>query len=154
MLLGEAPDTGTGFDSFYFKEFVDNHGAYESYIFFENKRLSMVFHKDPAIEKIYLDTISRGVSEFLAREGIGLDAFDLILPSQVSPEFVSAMADLLGVERERMIDVTRKDGDLFNASLPTAMGYVLENDLASPGQKALIINVGSGVQVGCAIYNF
>jgi 3-oxoacyl-[acyl-carrier-protein] synthase III len=154
MLLDETPDTGVGFDSFYFKTFIDGNEACESFIFFEDKRLSMIFEKDPRIEEIYLDAISRGVSEFLVREEIGIEAFDVILPPQISKGFVSTVADLLGVDRDKVIDVTREDGDLFNASLPSAMAHVLKNGLASPGHKALIISVGSGIQVGCAIYNF
>jgi 3-oxoacyl-[acyl-carrier-protein] synthase III len=154
MLLGEDPDNGAGFDSFYFKTFPDSQEAYESYVFFENKRWSMMFEKDPAIEKIYLDAISRGVLKFLTREGIGIDSFDLILPPQISPGFVSALPEFLGVDRDKIVDVSREDGDLFGASLPTAMAKVLEKGLAAPGQKALIISVGSGVQVGCATYNF
>ncbi len=154
MLLDEVPDRDVGFTSFFFKTFLDSQEAYESYIFFENKRFTMMFEKDPAIEKIYLNAITRGVTEFLEREEIGIDSFDLILPSQISPGFVKSLADALGVEEKKVINVAREDGDLFNASLPTTIAHVFENGLASPGQKGLIINVGSGVQVGCAIYNF
>jgi 3-oxoacyl-[acyl-carrier-protein] synthase III len=154
MLLGEDPDNGAGFDSFYFKTFPDRQDVYESYAYFEDKQWSMMFEKEPAIEKAYLDAISRGVSEFLARQGSGIDAFDLILPPQISPRFVSALQKLLGVDKRKIVDVSREDGDLFGASLPTAMAAALEKGIASPGQKALIISVGSGIQVGCAIYNF
>ncbi|MBW2598895.1 MAG: hypothetical protein JRC60_02100 [Deltaproteobacteria bacterium] len=154
MLLDEVPGAGSGFSSFYFRTFADMQKAYESYLILDNKRMAMMFKKNPALEKIYLDVISRGVSEFLTKEGVVLDGFDLIIPPQISPGFVTVMADHLGVEKEKMIDVTREDGDLFNASLPVAIDHIYKNDLASPGQKALIINVASGIQVGCAIYDF
>jgi len=152
MLLDKTPN-GVGFDSFYFKKFVEMQKTYESYISYENKKLSMTFKRNPALEKIYLNALSRGVSEFLAEKGIGLDTFDLILPPQISPEFVSSMAETLGIDKKKVIDVTRDEGDLFNASMAMAMGHVFKNRLASAGNKALIINVSSGIQVGLAIYN-
>jgi 3-oxoacyl-[acyl-carrier-protein] synthase III len=78
----------------------------------------------------------------------------LIIPSQISSEFITKMAGILGVKREKMIDVTREGGNLFNASLPAAMDHIFKRNPPVPGQKALIINVASGIQVGCAVYEF
>jgi len=154
MLLDQVPDEESGFDKIFIKRFDDYMGANISYMNYDNKRLSILFKKDPNLEIIYLKLISRAISEFFYQENISLDDLDLILPPQLSPGFVSKMADLIGGNRKKFIDVSREDGDLFNASLPMAMGYVFDNRLASPGQKALIVNAGSGLQVACAIYNF
>ncbi len=153
MLLDSVPD-GVGFKSFYFRKFVELQDKYESYIFYENKKLSMIFEKDPNLERIYLNSVIKGVTEFLATNASSIDSFDLIIPPQVSPGFVSSLTELLGVNPEKVVDVTKEEGDLFNASLPIAMARVLDNGMASPGQKALVINVASGVQVGIATYGF
>ena len=47
-----------------------------------------------------------------------------------------------------------KENDLFTSSLPYALEHVREQHLVEPGDIGLIINAGSGIQVGCAIYYF
>jgi len=153
MILDSVTD-GIGFNSFYFRKFVELQDKYESYIFYDNKKLSMVLEKDPSLERIYLNTVVKSVTEFITANGISLDSFDLVIPPQVSPDFVASLSDLLGLDTGKVIDVTKEKGDLFNASLPMAMAHVIDSGRAKPGQKALVINVASGMQVGIATYGF
>ena len=154
MLLSGEKNGGSGFKTFHFKTFPEMQDACESYTFHDKDHMTMIFKRNPDIEDIYLRAISTGVSKFLEREAVGLDDFDMIIPSQISSGFITKMAGILGVKREKMIDVTREGGNLFNASLPAAMDYILKHNPPKPGQKALIINVASGIQVGCAVYEF
>jgi 3-oxoacyl-[acyl-carrier-protein] synthase III len=154
MLLAGGKNGGSGFKNFYFKTFTEMQDACESYLFHDQDHMTFIFKRDPAVENIYLRAVSIGVSKFLKREAIGLDDFDMIIPSQISSGFITKMAGILGVKREKMIDVTREGGDLFNASLPAAMDHIFKHNQPEPGQKALIINIASGIQVGCAIYQF
>jgi 3-oxoacyl-[acyl-carrier-protein] synthase III len=154
MLLSGEKNGGSGFKTFYFKTFTEMQDACESYMFHDQDHMTLIFKRDPAVEDIYLRAVSIGVSKFLKREAVGLDDFDMIIPSQISSGFITKMAGILGVKREKMIDVTREGGNLFNASLPTAMDHIFKRNKPKPGQKALIINVASGIQVGCAVYEF
>ncbi len=83
-----------------------------------------------------------------------MDDFDWIVPQQISPGFVDALGEFLGIESSRMVNVARRDSDLFNASLPSAISHLTDNGLAKNGDNALIIGVGSGIQVGCTTYRF
>jgi 3-oxoacyl-[acyl-carrier-protein] synthase III len=154
MLLAGGKNGGSGFKNFYFKTFTEMQDACESYLFHDQDHMTFIFKRDPDVENVYLRAVSIGVSKFLKRESVGLDDFDMIIPSQISSEFITKMARVLGVKREKMIDVTREGGDLFNASLPAAMNHIFKHNPPTPGQKALIINVASGIQVGCAVYEF
>jgi 3-oxoacyl-[acyl-carrier-protein] synthase III len=154
MLLAGKKNGGSGFKTFYFKTFTEMQDACESYMFHDKDHMTLIFKRDPAVEDIYLRAISMGVSKFLEREAVGLDDFDMIIPSQISSGFITKMAGVLGVKREKMIDVTREGGNLFNASIPAAMDHIFKRNKPEPGQKALIINVASGIQVGCAVYEF
>jgi 3-oxoacyl-[acyl-carrier-protein] synthase III len=154
MLLAGEKNGGSGFKTFHFKTFADMQNACESYFFHDKDHMTLIFKKDPDVEDIYLRAISIGVNEFLKREAVGLNDFDMIIPSQISSAFITKMADILGVKREKMIDVTREGGNLFNASLPAAMDHIFKHNQPEAGQKALIINVASGIQVGCAVYEF
>jgi 3-oxoacyl-[acyl-carrier-protein] synthase III len=154
MLLDQAQHDDTGFNSFFFKSFPEHRTAYDSHLIFQEGKFSLVFREDSNINQLYLSSISKTLSEFLEREQVSIDAFDLILPPQISPTFISNLAALLDVDPARFVDVTKREGDLFTASLPAAMDHVMGAKLAKPGQRALIINVGSGIQVGCASYTF
>ncbi len=154
MVLEKSAKADSGFGSFLFKRFPEYREAYYSHLIFEEGRFSLIFKRAPDLEKIYLSAIARCIPEFLDREKTDLQAFDLILPPQISPGFISELAGQLGVSRSRFIDVTRKEGDLFTASLPAALDHAVAQGLARPGRKALIINVGAGLQVGVAAYVF
>jgi 3-oxoacyl-[acyl-carrier-protein] synthase III len=154
MLLAGKKNGGSGFKTFHFKTFSEMQDACESYMFHDKDHMTLIFKRDPAVEDIYLRAISIGFSEFLKRDAVGLDDFNMIIPSQISSGFITKMAGVLGVKREKMIDVTREGGNLFNASLPAAMDHIFKRNPPEPGQKALIINVASGIQVGCAVYEF
>jgi len=154
MLLAGGKNGASGFKTFKFKTFTQMQDTFESYMFHDKDHMTMIFKRDPAFEDMYLKAISIGVSEFLKKEAALLDDFDVIIPSQISSGFISKMADILGVKREKVIDVTQEDGDLFNASLPAAMNHIFKHNLQEKGKKALIVNVASGVQVGCAVYEF
>jgi 3-oxoacyl-[acyl-carrier-protein] synthase III len=154
MILAGDNNGGPGFKAFHFKTFAEMQDACESYTFHDKDHMTMIFKRIPDIEDIYLRAISKGVNEFLNREAVGLDDFDMIIPSQISSGFITKMAGILGIKREKMVDVTREGGNLFNASLPAAMDYIFKHNQPKQGQKALIINVASGIQVGCAVYEF
>jgi 3-oxoacyl-[acyl-carrier-protein] synthase III len=154
MLLSGEKNGGSGFKTFYFKTFTEMRDACESYMFHDQDHMTLIFKRDPAVEDIYLRAVSIGVVEFLKKEAVGIDDFDMIIPSQISSGFITKMAGVLGVKREKMIDVTLEGGNLFNASLPAAMDHIFKHNKPEPGQKALIINVASGIQVGCAVYEF
>jgi len=143
----------TGFNNFFYQN-ISQPGSYESHIIFKDGKFSLSFKQSPSIIKIYIDAISGTVQEYLKNNGTDLSAFDFIIPPQISQEFVSSFADALKLEQDKVVDVTHKEGDLYNASLPVAMDHIIKNGSVEPGKKALIVSVGAGIQVGCAVYNF
>ena len=44
--------------------------------------------------------------------------------------------------------------DLYTSSLPHAADHAIRRQLVHPGDLALMLSVGSGIQVGCALYQF
>jgi 3-oxoacyl-[acyl-carrier-protein] synthase III len=113
MLLSGEKNGGSGFKTFYFKTFTEMRDACESYMFHDQDHMTLIFKRDPAVEDIYLRAVSIGVVEFLKKEAVGIDDFDMIIPSQISSGFITKMAGVLGVKREKMIDVTREVGGKF-----------------------------------------
>jgi len=154
VLLESTENGNSGFSSFLFRTYTDIEELNESYIYYEGNNLCMKFHKAPSIQKIYIDTIARGLDEYLNRGAARLDEFDYLIPPQISPAFVSGLTEAIGSNQARVIDVSMPDGDLFNASFPKAFAHMIDSNMVSPGQKALILSVGSGYQVGVGTYTF
>ena len=75
-------------------------------------------------------------------------------PPQISSEFITRMSESLGIVREKFVDVVDGGKDLFTSSLPHTLRRAQETNQVQNGDIGLIINVGSGIQVGCAIYYF
>ncbi|HJW29627.1 MAG TPA: 3-oxoacyl-[acyl-carrier-protein] synthase III C-terminal domain-containing protein, partial [Saprospiraceae bacterium] len=94
------------------------------------------------------------VQELLQIEGLDLSSIDKIFPSQISSNFIKRLSEKLNLPLEKFIDVVGEGPDLFSSSLAYAFEHAVENGLVKPGDTGLMIAVGSGIQVGCAIYYF
>ena len=60
----------------------------------------------------------------------------------------------MGLSKDLFVDVTKDRKDLFTSSIAYGMQQMKDDGQGKPGDIALIIGVGSGVQVGCALYHF
>jgi 3-oxoacyl-[acyl-carrier-protein] synthase-3 len=94
------------------------------------------------------------VRELLELEGIELSQVKVILPPQSSAAFIARLADALHVGPGRCLDVTAPGQDLFTSSLPYTLEDARRRGLAGAGDVGLIIAMGSGLQVGGALYYF
>jgi 3-oxoacyl-[acyl-carrier-protein] synthase III len=90
----------------------------------------------------------------LDAEGLDISEIKVVLPPQFSSEFNRSLGDVLGLDPGVIIDVEHEGKDLFTSALPYALQHAQRHDLVQPGDIGLIINVASGIQVGCAIYHF
>jgi 3-oxoacyl-[acyl-carrier-protein] synthase III len=153
-LVDDAPDKRRGFGNFYYQSFPEYFGDYESYLYFRGGEWFSRGVQSANIDEVFILAINITLSGYLQRLGKTIAAFDIVIAPQVSPAFVSKVCAALGGQKSKFVDVTENDDDLKAASIPVAMKYVIDNGLARPGKEALVVSVGSGVQVGCATYMF
>jgi 3-oxoacyl-[acyl-carrier-protein] synthase III len=154
LILDEAEDGRTGFGGFVFKYATDHIGDFEAYTHFADGKTFLDVEQTGELEAHYLQTIPDAVEALLEAEGLTLDQIKVVVPPQISSEFITELAAWLNVPRERMVDVAAEDADLFTSSLACALRHALDRGLVRPGDVGLIISAGAGVQVGCAIYYF
>jgi 3-oxoacyl-[acyl-carrier-protein] synthase III len=152
LLLERAP-AGSGFGRFHARTFPEHAGALRVHA---NGAAggALVVARDPRLEALYLRAIPPVVEELLAFEGLPMSRIAVVLPPQISPAFVRGVADRLGVDPTRCVDATVAGADLFTSSLPHAFRSTMEARRVAPGDFGLVIAVGSGVQVVCALYRF
>jgi 3-oxoacyl-[acyl-carrier-protein] synthase III len=154
VILDMAPEPGQGFGAFLFKNFPAHIDRLSSFTSMAGGQLVMNVERDQELHELYLDCITETVRELLDAEGLSLDQVQVILPPQVAPGFVGKLAQRLGAQEARCVDVATEDGDLLSSSLPHAMRHALDHGMVSRGDLGLLIAVGSGIQVNCALYRF
>lgn len=154
VILAGGVNGDGGFGGFIFRSFTEHVDAYQSHIGQEDGQAFLSFVRDPNLENMYLRCIPEVVHELLAREGLDLAGIDAIMPPQISSEFITQLGRRLNVPAERLVDLVDDDKDFYTSSLPYALRAARERQAVKPGDVGLIINVGVGIQVGCAVYHF
>ncbi len=153
-ILETSPDGASGFGQFVFKyhhEHADARTAIGDYV---NGKPHLNLKVDPEINGLYLKFIPEAVEELLHREGLDVSQIDVLMPPQFSTEFNMNLAKMLGIATEKMVDLPHDRGDLFTSSPLYGIEAAVKSNLAKKGHVGLIINVGSGIQIGCATYYF
>lgn len=154
-ILGEAEDGQTGFQAFgfyYFHEYQQDHVV--SVLWNPQGRPYLDISRQSNLWQTYLHCIEQGVSQFLREQHLSRDEIQLLLPPQISTGFVWKLAERLGFSEDAVVNVAVDGMDLATSSTPVSLQAVWEQQRARPGDLGLIVNVGSGVQVACALYQF
>jgi 3-oxoacyl-[acyl-carrier-protein] synthase-3 len=107
-----------------------------------------------ALEEHLLDCIPGAIDRLLALEGLELSQIRWIVPPQRSAAFISRLSRRMCLTRDRFVDVTRPEGDLFTSAMAHGLEHVLASGGARPGDVALLVDAAAGIQVGCALYRF
>lgn len=154
LILEESTNQQEGFGNFVFKYFTDHIDTFISHTAQERRKTYVHFQHDPNIVYYYLKCITETVDELLTTENLTLSQIKAIFPPQISPIFISRLSSEMHVTREKFVDITDDDKDFFTSSLPYALQHARAQHLVQPGDIGLIINVATGIQVGCALYYF
>lgn len=154
FILDAHPAEGRGFSRFLFSCHEESLHAYTTYCNLKEVIPHLHVEKEPNLEALYHDAILPAVQELLELENLDLEQIDWVFPPQISTDFITRLSETLNLPRQGFVDVVGEGPDLFSSSLPYALEYVNAKGLAKPGQTGLMIVVGSGIQVGCAIYHF
>jgi len=97
--------------------------------------MRLVFERSPQLVEQYLECIADTVREFLAAEKLDLNQLKMIVPPQISANFLDRLAAALDVDRGRVVDVTRDGEDLFSSSTAHALRRIEEEKLAGQGGR-------------------
>lgn len=103
---------------------------------------------------LLLEQIPTAVAELLRVEGKELKAVNALLVPQYVPEFRQRVADLLGIKPGRVFDPSEERADRYTCSLPYLLHWAQKKGVVGAGDVGLLIEVGSGLQVVCAVYYF
>ena len=160
VLLDASADNDVGFGAFAFRSFPEHASALSVYgsarsLHNGDRYLPhLVVEQDPQLDRLYAQCAVSSTEAFLETQHLDTNDIAVFLPPQLSARFVDLFAEMLEVERERCVDVTSQDGDLFTAAVPLCWPEVAKNGTVGHGDLGLIVNVAAGLEVGCATYHF
>jgi amino acid adenylation domain-containing protein len=154
IIVDQSADARTGFGEFVFKYMPEELGSRTVTGKYETGSPCVYLKQDPNICEMYLKLIPETVDELLEREGLAMSAIRVVLPPQFSGEFLDNLSGVLKIPREIIVDLTGHGKDLFTSAVPCTLDEVQARGLVQSGDIGLVISVGSGLQVGCAIYYF
>jgi amino acid adenylation domain-containing protein len=152
VLLSRS-DSAAGFGRFVFQQHPEYAGALATYTQQHQQRTLLQIDRDPNLAALYVGCLRSAAKELLTLEGLEPADVALVLPPQLAPVHLDELAARIGIPRSRFIELAL-DADPFTSSLPYGLEYARQHGLAKPGDIALIVTVGSGVQVGCTTYRF
>lgn len=154
IIIDTHPIKNKGFSHFQFNYYTELLDAYTTNCFVIDTDLRLMIEKNAKLEEKYIDCILSTTKPFLEQEGLDFNQIDIIFPPQISSDFIVKLSKQLGVPHEKFVDAVGEGLDLFSSSIPFGITYAYENKLVKSGDTGIIISVGSGIQVGCTIYQF
>ena len=155
-ILDQSSNVESGFGNFIFRHSPEHINDFVTHAGLDpmHGKPCLYFEKSQEFEEHCLECIPNTVAEMLALEGLKMSQIKAIFPPQASPTIISTLGDRMGIPKSRFVDVTNDGLDLFTSSLPYALHQARRTSLVGPGDIGLFLGVGSGIQVGCAIYYF
>jgi 3-oxoacyl-[acyl-carrier-protein] synthase-3 len=96
-------------------------------------------------------TMASNATETVAANGLELDDISLFVLHQANGRILSAVAELLGVAPERMLDAIGEIGNTSAASIPLALAEARRSDLLAAGDRVLLGAVGAGFTWGAVV---
>ncbi|MBA2745537.1 MAG: hypothetical protein H0U44_04850 [Flavisolibacter sp.] len=154
LILDSHPSNDKGFSRFLFSYHEESLNAYTTHYMTGDANPYLHVAKDNDLDTMYIDCIFPAVQALLQIERLDLGDINKIFPPQISSDFIRRLSEKLHLPLERFINVVGERPDFFSSSLAYAFEHAVENRLMKPGDTGLMIAVGSGIQVGCAIYYF
>ena len=153
VLLDYSPDGKTGFGNFLFKYFTAHIDTLVTHTLLRDGKTHLHIEREEQLNAYYLRCIQETVQALLAQEHLTLSDISVIMPPQISSAFIAELIQKLEVSPDKMVDV-QAEHDLYSSSLAYAFQATRTRHQVKAGDIGLIINVGTGIQVGCATYYF
>ncbi len=162
VILEASPVNRQGFGSFVFQYATEFQQARTITGHYGQGRPYYQLDVEPELDERLLGLVPRAVRQLLARDSLTLDQVKYVLPSQCSPEFARRLARSLDISPDRLVDLTcdqtdrngesAAGGDYYTNSLPFGLQRLRAAREIHAGDVSLMIQVSSGIQVGCATY--
>lgn len=154
LLLDRTPDGRSGFRRFLFRAFPEHVDRFRTATAQQGSRTFVEIDGTPHDGALELALIGEVARDLLEREGLAPDSIGAVFAPQHSASLLPGLSEHLEIPLDRFVDVVPAGTDAYTSSIPLALRAALDAGKVGPGDLGLILAVASGLQVGCAIYEF
>jgi len=95
--------------------------------------------------------ISESVRAAVDQAGLQISDIDWFVPHQANQRILSAVAERLGLDENKVVSTVAEHGNTSAASVPLALAVATEDGRVKPGDLVLIEAIGGGLAWGSAL---
>ena len=152
LLLDLSPCVGTGFGAFAFQTHEVDVELFSAVVSLAEPRGRLFIRRQARLEAAWLGYASGAVDEVLEKEGLTRDQVDLVVPAQISADFLSRLPEAIEFEAAKVVDFTANLPDTGSTSVFLAWQRLCAERQPPRGSRVLFLAFGSGLTVGAATY--
>ncbi len=153
LLLDVSPYRDRGFGAFVSRIDDTHHDDYRSAVLLDRKRGHLVLRKQPGIEDAYLSLAGEVLDALLTEEGLSRDQLHLVLPSQISADFLTRLPAALDLPTDKIENLSAELGDTLTTSWALALERARSRGDLVEGRTVALLAVGSGLTATGALYH-
>jgi 3-oxoacyl-[acyl-carrier-protein] synthase-3 len=116
-----------------------------------DKRMHYIYQDGAAVYRFAVRKMAEVTSKVLERNGVTGADLGCFIPHQANRRIITATADRLGMDPERVIINIGKYGNTSAGSVPLAMETAVEEGKLKKGDLVLMAAVGAGFTVGAVL---
>jgi 3-oxoacyl-[acyl-carrier-protein] synthase III len=116
-----------------------------------DKKLHYIYQDGPAVYRFAVRKMAEATQKLLERNGVTGADLGAFIPHQANKRIITATADRLGMDPERVIINIEKYGNTSAGTIPLAMETAVEQGKLKKGDLALLAAVGAGFTVGTVL---
>jgi 3-oxoacyl-[acyl-carrier-protein] synthase-3 len=116
-----------------------------------DKKMHYIYQDGPAVYKFAVRKMAEATAKLLERNGVTGSDLGCFIPHQANKRIITATADRLGMDPERVIINIEKYGNTSAGTIPLAMETAVEQGKLKKGDLVLLAAVGAGFTVGTVL---
>jgi 3-oxoacyl-[acyl-carrier-protein] synthase-3 len=116
-----------------------------------DKKMHYIYQDGQAVYKFAVRKMAEATTRVLERNGVTGADLGCFIPHQANKRIITATADRLGMDPERVIINIEKYGNTSAGTIPLAMETAVEQGKLKKGDLVLLAAVGAGFTVGAAL---
>jgi 3-oxoacyl-[acyl-carrier-protein] synthase III len=116
-----------------------------------DKKMHYIYQDGPAVYKFAVRKMAEVTAKLLERNEVTGADLGCFIPHQANKRIITATADRLGMDPERVIINIEKYGNTSAGTIPLAMETAIEDGKLKKGDLVLLAAVGAGFTVGAAL---
>jgi 3-oxoacyl-[acyl-carrier-protein] synthase-3 len=116
-----------------------------------DKKMHYIYQDGPAVYKFAVRKMAEATMKLLERNCVTGSDLGCFIPHQANKRIITATADRLGMDPERVIINIEKYGNTSAGTIPLAMETAVEQGKLKKGDLVLLAAVGAGFTVGTVL---